>query len=266
MAVDSTKYLSNPIDMIKPSTRAMGVNVGTFFALLGIMFLPGLLLIVAAITGIAGRNGGTNIIALILGMIAIVAIIALALIMVPAVTIVLMASAQGQKIKARTALSQARPFVLRSLGISILTSLAVVGGFLLFVIPGFIFMAWFSLGMYVLVTENLGVVESMKRSKVLVRGRVWEIWGISSIAVVVTILPVIGSTANFILSVLMAPALPIRYLQLSSTAPEERPKVHWANYAIIVIALLALVFSAGMANNDLQDLNGGTSSTTDYSF
>lgn len=260
-----TNYISNPIDMIKPSTKAIGVNVGTLFALLGMMLIPGLVLLVAILFGVIIRHGETSFVAMGIGLIALASAIGLGLLIVPAFSIVIMAAARGEKITARAAMSQASAFVWRALGINILTTLAVLGGFLLFIVPGFIFMAWFSLSLYVLVTEDLSIVASMKRSRALVRGRVWEIWGLNSLAIAVTIVPVFGSIANLILSILMIPALPIRYLQLAATKPEDRPQVHWVNYAIIVLAILAGGLSASTTTQNLDTINNDINSST-YSY
>jgi hypothetical protein len=55
--------------------------------------------------------------------------------------------------------------------ISIMTALAVLGGFLLLIIPGIIFAMWFSFSTFALLFEDKKGTVAMKRSKDLVSGR-----------------------------------------------------------------------------------------------
>ena len=61
--------------------------------------------------------------------------------------------------------------------VSILVGLAVMGGFILIVIPGFIFAVWFYFSVYVFVFEGLKGTSALKRSKQLVNGYFWPIFG-----------------------------------------------------------------------------------------
>jgi hypothetical protein len=62
-------------------------------------------------------------------------------------------------------------------GTSILNGLAVLGGFILFIIPGIIFGLWFSQSPYIVVEEGLANTAALKRSKYYVKGRVGQIFG-----------------------------------------------------------------------------------------
>jgi hypothetical protein len=55
--------------------------------------------------------------------------------------------------------------------------LAVTVGLLLFVVPGFLFMIWFSLAGPALEVEHLGVRGAFRRSRELVRSRFWLVTG-----------------------------------------------------------------------------------------
>ncbi len=65
--------------------------------------------------------------------------------------------------------------ILSYLWISILTILAVLGGTILFIIPGIIFSVWFSFAAYVLVVEGKTGVQSLAASKELVKGYFWPV-------------------------------------------------------------------------------------------
>lgn len=60
------------------------------------------------------------------------------------------------------------------LGVSLLSSLIILGGIILLVIPGFIFAVWFALSGYVLVFEGVSIKESLKKSKNYIKGRFWK--------------------------------------------------------------------------------------------
>ena len=63
------------------------------------------------------------------------------------------------------------------LGVWILVGLATLGGFILFIIPGFIFAVWFgfSVWAYVEAGKGSGVVNAMRESKRVVKGYFWPI-------------------------------------------------------------------------------------------
>lgn len=64
------------------------------------------------------------------------------------------------------------PLILAGL----LTGLAVFGGMLLLIVPGIIFGFWFSQTYYVVISEKLGAVEAMKKSKAYVQGNIKHIF------------------------------------------------------------------------------------------
>jgi len=61
--------------------------------------------------------------------------------------------------------------------VSILSFFIVAGGFLLFIVPGIILAVWFSLALYVLVSEDLKGMNALFRSKQLVSGYWSSVFG-----------------------------------------------------------------------------------------
>jgi hypothetical protein len=61
--------------------------------------------------------------------------------------------------------------------LAILIFLATFGGFLLLIIPGIIFGIWFSFANFVFVDKGLEVKASMGKSRELVKGRFWAVFG-----------------------------------------------------------------------------------------
>lgn len=75
------------------------------------------------------------------------------------------------------AIKSASKYIGKYILLMIVVSLALTGLYMLFIIPGIIFMVYWIFAAYVLIGENKGVIDSMKRSKVIVRGRWWRVLG-----------------------------------------------------------------------------------------
>ncbi|RTK93754.1 hypothetical protein EKI60_05420 [Candidatus Saccharibacteria bacterium] len=116
----------------------------------------------------------------------------------------------------------ARKFTLKYLGLSILSGLVIVLGFVLLIVPGFIAITRLFLAPYVMVSENLGVVESMKRSSELSKGNAGAIWGVIGVTILLGIIgqilgfisPVVGAVVASLLGIGYSVAPAIRYLEL----------------------------------------------------
>lgn len=77
------------------------------------------------------------------------------------------------KLTFKEALKKLWPFSL----LSILVSLMVGGGLILLIIPGIIFSVWFGFAKYIFVDKKLGVMESIRTSRALVKERFWGVLG-----------------------------------------------------------------------------------------
>lgn len=71
----------------------------------------------------------------------------------------------------------AKPFFWRYVVLSLMIGFVILGGLILLVIPGIIFMVWFSFSYYVLIEEGISGVDAMKRSKSLVSGKWFAVFG-----------------------------------------------------------------------------------------
>jgi len=71
--------------------------------------------------------------------------------------------------------------------ISFLKGFIVVGGYLLLIVPGFLFSIWFSMASFVFVSEDIKGMNALLKSREYVRGYFWAIvgrymfWGVFSI-------------------------------------------------------------------------------------
>lgn len=88
--------------------------------------------------------------------------------------------------------------------VGLLSGIIVVGGYLLFVVPGIIFAVWFSLALYIVIAEGLGGMNAILKSKEYVRGYWWEVfWRFIFIGLVI-----IGINIAVMLLGLVIPVLP----------------------------------------------------------
>lgn len=88
------------------------------------------------------------------------------------------------------AYSAAVPYFFKYLGASFLSGFLMLIGFILLIVPGIILSVWFAFVFFILVLENAGIVESLKRSREYVRGHWWETFGRLVTMTVVTLLVV----------------------------------------------------------------------------
>ena len=80
------------------------------------------------------------------------------------------------------------PRVLPLLGGSILAAVAILLGLALFIVPGLILLTWWSLFSAAIVLEGRGVFESFGRSRELVRGNGWSVFGVLVITYILTLI------------------------------------------------------------------------------
>ena len=79
--------------------------------------------------------------------------------------------------------------IIQLFGTGLLQALAISGGSLLLIIPGIIFLVNYIFASHVVVLENTAYVRAMRRSRDLVRGNWWRVFGVVALC---TLLYVIG--------------------------------------------------------------------------
>ena len=100
----------------------------------------------------------------------------------------LLASAQGKKVEPGDALRNSPKFFLKIIGVYILAGFAIVGGFLLLIIPGLIILPRLILAPYYLFDKNLGVIETIKASWDGTKGHSGKVYGIIGAEIAMTLL------------------------------------------------------------------------------
>jgi len=82
-----------------------------------------------------------------------------------------------REIRVKEALEKGWKKIFSYWWVVILTAVITWGGFALFIIPGIILSVWFSLAIYVLIVEDLKGMNALLRSKQLVSGYWWKVFG-----------------------------------------------------------------------------------------
>ncbi len=116
------------------------------------------------------------------------------------VQISLLYAIEEKDLTIRQYFSKARPVVGSYALVLILQGLVVLGGFILFIIPGVIFSIWFAFSGYIMIFEGKKGVEALKASKALVAGYWWAIFGrllLMMLAIwIISWVPVLGPLVN----------------------------------------------------------------------
>lgn len=130
-------------------------------------------------------------------------------------------AAQGHKPSLSELWQTAQKFWLRMVGLGIVVGLVVVGGLILFIVPGLIFIRRYFLSPFVMLDEDVSITEAMRRSAALTKpysGSVWSVIGVSVLIALVSIVPLVGWIISFILAAMYSVAPAIRYQELKKLA------------------------------------------------
>jgi hypothetical protein len=137
--------------------------------------------------------------------------------------------------------ARVRPYLGTLIGAGILAGLGIALGFVLLIVPGLILLTWWCLIAAVIVLEGKHVGESFGRSRELVRGHGWTVFGVVIISVLLTAIAsgiiraifsflghflsiwIGGSIASAIVEPFLAIALTLMYFHLRDGAPIEAP-------------------------------------------
>jgi len=92
--------------------------------------------------------------------------------------------------------NRSKKYFWKYIGLSLLIYLCLVPLYLLLIIPGIIFSIYWIFAFYVLVRENTGIWESMKRSKIIVKGKWWKVFGYSLLLGLIIV--AVSLVSNFI--------------------------------------------------------------------
>lgn len=119
------------------------------------------------------------------------------------------------------------------LGINIIVGLKVLGGLLLFIVPGIRAAMRYNMVHMHIFDQNAGVKDSISRAKALTKDHLIEIFGMTFAA---AIIPVVGG-------ILGIGGQSVMYSQLTAlkSSKHQKPSVHWLNYLAFIIAIVVVL-------------------------
>jgi hypothetical protein len=88
-------------------------------------------------------------------------------------------------------LQRVRPQIASLLGAGILAGLGIVVGLILLIVPGLVLLTWWSMIVPVIMLEQVAAMDSFGRSRSLVRGNGWNVFGVIVLTVLILLVAVI---------------------------------------------------------------------------
>lgn len=205
-----SQLLDNTVNAFKANWKKLSIISLLFLA------APQMILTIAAslvekFTGSSGASYEIDVLAAGGTVIALMLILYIAIFILSLIGgITLAVLANNPKLSIEESLKQGLGKFFSYLWISALAGLIVLAGFIFFIIPGVLFSVWFSLILYALVIEDKKGAAALSRSKELVGGCWWKIFGryiilgliLIGISLVLAWIPILGS---LVLTTLITP-------------------------------------------------------------
>lgn len=138
--------------------------------------------------------------------------------------------------------------------VQIIVFFKVLGGFLLFIVPGVRAALRYSVVNFYIFDKAANANEAIKNTKALTRDHLIEVFGMHTAA---NIVPIVGG-------LLTAGGQSVMYDQLMrlKASKQQKPKVHWLNYlgfvliAGVMLLIMIILFIAIIAFSQLSELPG----------
>ncbi len=216
-AASNPNQLPSAFSLFKPSWEGLKQNLLELVVVWLAPTLAAVLLLVAG--GSMTSNGTDGAGAVLFGLGVIVLLLYLALIG-PAIIHIQLKSSLMEKATYESAWETSKKYWWRFLLLSIMVGVVVFIGFLLLIIPGVILLKRYFLSHYALIDQDLGLVDSMRKSNELSRNRSMSVYGILGVNILINIpsvIPLVGGIISFVLQVVYFCAPAIRYQQLKSS-------------------------------------------------
>ena len=252
-------YNSNPFSLIWAGFKALAPNIKALIlivlasaGLIFVLLIPGLVVLLVA----AGNKSAIlGFIGAVLILVAIVAAIVVGVRLLAASYLLYLANSKGEAHHFRHFYVHGKPFAWRLVGLNILLGIMISFGFLVFIVPGLVFLYWFSLSPYILIERDCTIKEALSGSRALVRGHGWEMYGLFGAFQLVSLLQYIP-IAGFIITTMLAfstnTTYALRYRQLLELPPGHKSPVQVWNYITTILGPIALVFIIGVSTENVE--------------
>lgn len=135
-------------------------------------------------------------------------------------------SAKGNVIAFKELWGSTKSRIVPFFNLSISVAIRVLGGLLLFVVPGIIAIKKYILSPYIFMEDNsISPSDAMKKSAEMSKGpHMGYVWGVVGVTILLSlfgVIPFIGSLISFVLTSLYSVAMPLRYLELKKLAKTD---------------------------------------------
>lgn len=134
-------------------------------------------------------------------------------------------SAKGNVVSFQQLWKSTKHRILPFINLSFSVAIRVLGGLILFVVPGIIAIKKYILSAYIFMEDDsISPSEAMSSSAEMSKsphmGYVWGVVGISILLSLFGVIPFVGSLITFVLTSLYSVAMPLRYLELKKLAKQ----------------------------------------------
>lgn len=170
---------------------------------------------------VAPLSGGELAGVLGVGSVLVILLIALSIFLYSMSIVLEVRASKGQKPSFNELLEGGKKYWLRIFGVSVLSALIVLVGLILLIIPGIIAIGRVAMAPFHMVDKDLGVMDSLKASNEMGKKNFGAVWaavllliGISIIAGILSIIPLIGALIATAITIALSLILPLRYLEL----------------------------------------------------
>ncbi len=235
-----TDYISNPfLVMIRGLERLFAINQTSAVWILAASVLIGIpYYIFDALDSDSPHSGTSELVLILIGVTLYIATLIATIFLWGATNYIAYKTMLGEKVSFKESLRATKEKFSTILLIGILVFLRIIGGLILFIIPGIRANTRYSLVLMAMFDEKLGANESLTRSKQLSKGHLLELYSLN----------VISDTFSIITYTLRSSALTISYPQLKALEKHSgiKPPVHWTNYLVLVLSILATIFFVGV--------------------
>jgi len=166
-------------------------------------------------------------------------------------------SSDNQKVEVSEAIKITSKRVFPYWGMNILIGLGTFIGLLLLIVPGIIFVGRSSLAPYIFFKENLGAMDSIKKSFELTKGHTIEM-----LSTLIALGLFSGGGIGLLFGATIVGPLTSRYDDLSRLKASQatKPAIHWLNYLLVFAGIVFFFFYVIYVV--LAIIAGATSDTT----
>jgi len=169
MLISASQIIVQSFNLYKKNWKLLGKYALFLLIPLLVLTLPGLVVITKFLNSIYGL-GLYIILTIAVSLFSILISIALT----KTIAELYSKSSETKNVKENLRLSVS--LIIPTVLAAILSGLIILGGIILFIIPGIIFSIWYSFIFYSVVLDNKKNMEALRTSKSLVKGRWWGVW------------------------------------------------------------------------------------------